>query len=92
MAHLPQTGGEVGSILTSMAEPRTMLSTSETADYFREKAAQCRRLADAILDDKDPTRIALLALAVEFETKAVALAAEEVAEKQVEQAQPDKKE
>ena len=47
----------------------------EDADYFRHKAEQCRRLAGAILNQHDPAVANLLALAVEFEAKAVALAA-----------------
>ena len=39
----------------------------EDADYFRQKAEQCRRLAGAVPNQK--------AMAVEFEAKAVALAA-----------------
>jgi hypothetical protein len=31
----------------------------ETAAYFLEKAAQCRRLADAINRWDDPTKVAL---------------------------------
>jgi len=57
----------------------------ETADYFREKAAHCRRLADGVNNPKDPIIANLLALAVEFEARAVALAAEEAVEKQIEQ-------
>ena len=38
--------------------------------------------------DKDPAVAALLALAVEFEAKAVALTAEQASEKQVEQIDP----
>jgi len=55
----------------------------ETADYYRQKAAQCRRLAGALINQDDPVVAALLALAVEFEAKAVALAAETATEKQV---------
>ena len=58
-----------------------------TADYFREKAAQCRRLADGV-DQNDPVAASLLAMAVEFEAKAVAMAAEEAAEKQIETLRP----
>src|SRR4051812_17712673 len=47
----------------------------ETADYYRQKAAQCRRLADALVNQDDPVVAALLVLAVEFEAKSVALAA-----------------
>jgi hypothetical protein len=54
----------------------------ESADYYREKAAQCRRLARQMTNQDDPVAINLLALAVEFEAKAVALAAEEVSERQ----------
>ena len=45
------------------------------SSYFREKAAQCRRLAENILGD--PTAEALIRLAEEFEAKAAAEAARE---------------
>jgi hypothetical protein len=48
----------------------------ENADYFRQKAAQCRRLAESLVNQDDPAVGKLLALAVEFEAKAVALTAE----------------
>ena len=60
----------------------------ETADYFRQKAAQCRRLAEGVVNQNDPVVANLLALAVEFEARAVALTAEEASEKQVEQIAP----
>lgn len=50
----------------------------ETAEYFREKAAHCRRLADAIARENDPTRVGLLSMAVEFELKAAAIEAEKM--------------
>jgi hypothetical protein len=43
--------------------------------YFRDKAAQCRRLAANIVGD--PTAEALLSLAEEFEAKAAAQVARE---------------
>jgi hypothetical protein len=49
----------------------------ETVDYFRQKAAHCRRLADGPLNQQDSAVANLLALAVEFEAKAVALTAED---------------
>lgn len=61
----------------------------ETADYYRQKAAQCRRLAGSILHQNDPAVGSLLALAVEFEAQAVALAAEQAAETQIEQTTDD---
>jgi hypothetical protein len=61
----------------------------ETAEYFRQKAAQCRRLAEGIANQNDPVVASLLALAVEFEAKAVAMTAEEAAGKQIEQAPPE---
>lgn len=63
----------------------------ETADFFHEKAEQCSRLANAVVNSNDPVVANLLALAVEFESKAVALTAEQATEKQVEQttAEPD---
>jgi hypothetical protein len=63
----------------------------EDADYFRHKAEQCRRLAGAILNQHDPAVANLLALAVEFEAKAVALAAEEASAKQIDQTTPQLK-
>jgi hypothetical protein len=61
------------------------LGIMETADYFRQKAAQCRRLADGIINRDDPAIANLMTLAVEFEVRAVALAAEQAAEMQIEQ-------
>jgi hypothetical protein len=55
----------------------------ETADYYRQKAAQCRRLAGSFINQDDPVVPALLALAVECEAKAVALAAATMTAKQV---------
>jgi hypothetical protein len=39
----------------------------EDADYFRQKAERCRRLAEAVVNRRDPVVATLLALAVEFE-------------------------
>jgi len=63
---------------------------TETAEYFREKAEQCRRLAGAVANQRDPVVANLLALPVEFEAKAVALTAEEASAKQIEQTAPEK--
>ena len=63
----------------------------ETVDYFRQKAAHCRRLADGPLNQQDSAVANLLALAVEFEAKAVALTAEEASAKQIEQVAPEPK-
>jgi len=63
---------------------------TETAEYFREKAEQCRRLACAVANQRDPVVANVLALAVEFEAKAVALTAEEASAKQIEQTAPEK--
>ena len=63
----------------------------EDADYFRQKAEQCRRLAGAVLNQKDSIVASLLALAVEFESKAVALTAEVASEKQIDQTTPEPK-
>ena len=49
---------------------------NETANSLREKAAQCRRLAEGVVNRKDPVVVNLLALAIEFEARAVAFAAE----------------
>lgn len=65
------------------------METAETAEYFRQKAEQCRRLANAVVNANDPVVANLLTLAVEFETKAAALAAQEATEKQIEQAAPE---
>jgi hypothetical protein len=46
-----------------------------TAGHFRRKADQCRRLAGVILTPNDPTGMALLALAVEYDHKATSLEA-----------------
>ena len=50
-----------------------------TAIYFRQKAEQCRRLANGLANDKDPAVTALRALAVEFDHKAQALESETAA-------------
>ena len=63
----------------------------EDADYFRQKAEQCRRLANGLFDQDDPAVASLLALAVEFEAKAVALTAEEASAKQIDQTSPEPK-
>jgi hypothetical protein len=47
-----------------------------TAVFFRQKAEQCRRLASGILGRNDPTSESLIALSVEFDSKAQALEAE----------------
>ena len=57
----------------------------EDADYFRQKAEQCHRLASGLFKQDDPAVASLLALAVEFEAKAVALTAKEASEKQIDQ-------
>ena len=54
--------------------------------YFREKAAQCRRLAANIAGD--PTAEALLRLAEEFEAKAALHEAEKSATLAIEEATP----
>jgi hypothetical protein len=64
----------------------------ETADYFRQKAEQCRRLAAQIPNQHDPMVTSLLAMAVEFEAKAVALTAQEVSERQTDTVKDDKPE
>jgi hypothetical protein len=55
----------------------------ETAAYFLEKAAQCRRLSDSITRQDDPTKVALSALADEFEANAKAIQAREAAARQI---------
>jgi DNA-binding LytR/AlgR family response regulator len=55
----------------------------ETAAYFLEKAAQCRRLADSITRQDDPAKAALSALAVEFEANAKAIQAREAAAREI---------
>jgi hypothetical protein len=46
------------------------------AVYFRQKAEQCRRLANAILNHNDPAREALNAMASEFDSHAAVYEAE----------------
>jgi hypothetical protein len=45
----------------------------ESAAYFRENAALCRRLAACIVIENDPTAEALVALSREFDLKATAI-------------------
>src|SRR2546423_882628 len=47
---------------------------TETAEYFREKAEQCRRLAGAVANQREPVVANLLALAVEIAAQAGPLA------------------
>jgi hypothetical protein len=61
----------------------------EDAEYFRHKSEQCRRLAASIVNQSDPAVARLMALAVEFEAKAVALAAEEASTAQIDQLPPE---
>ncbi len=49
----------------------------EQASYFREKAAQCRRLAAALAHQGDPVAKTTLRRAEEFEAKVAACAAQE---------------
>jgi hypothetical protein len=53
----------------------------DSGNYFLEKAAQYRRLALDLRHD-ERTAVSLLALAVEFEARAVAIIATEMTEKQ----------
>ena len=46
---------------------------AENAAYFCQRAEQCRRLADMIINKSDPIVARLLTLAVEFETRAATL-------------------
>ncbi len=48
---------------------------THNASYFREKAEQCRRLANAILSRNDPTQVSLQAMAAEFDAQAAAIEA-----------------
>ena len=41
-----------------------------SAAYFRQKAEQCRRLASAIVTEKDPAIAGLYALSAEFDARA----------------------
>ncbi|MGO8915416.1 MAG: hypothetical protein ACLQJR_05860 [Stellaceae bacterium] len=43
-----------------------------TAQYYRDKADDCRRLANCILSISDPMYRGLLALALEFDAMALA--------------------
>ena len=45
-----------------------------SSEYYRAKAAQCRRLAYGILHVDDPIRLALLDLAMGFDAMAEAAA------------------
>jgi hypothetical protein len=57
--------------------------------YFREKAAQCRRMAENIIGD--PTADALLRLAEEFDAKAAFYVAQKRAALAITGAGPDPK-
>ena len=61
----------------------------EDADYFRQKAEHCRRLASGLYNQRDPAVASLLALAVEFEARAVAFTAKEASAKQIDQTAPE---
>lgn len=61
---------------------------NETPDYYRQKAEQCRRMASMIMHQNDPVVANLMALAVEFEAKAVALTAEQTADAQLKTTDP----
>jgi hypothetical protein len=63
--------------------PVARVRSMETAAYFLEKAAQCRRLADSITRQDDPAKVALSALADEFEANAKAIQAREAAAHQI---------
>ena len=69
----------------------TGAAMEETADYFRQKAEHCRRLAGAVVNQQDPVVANLLALAVEFEARAVALTAEQASETQADLIAPKSK-
>ena len=56
----------------------------ETAEYFHQKAEQCRRWANAISNQNDPIVANLVAMADEFEERAAALEADEEIAKQIE--------
>jgi|tagenome__1003787_1003787.scaffolds.fasta_scaffold20988316_11 hypothetical protein len=55
---------------------------AETADYYRRKAEQCRRLAGVIIKKDDPV-VANPSNGRRVEAKAVALTAEEANERQI---------
>ena len=69
--------------LAKRDKPTRRHADMETAAYFLEKAAQCRRLADSITRWDDPTKAALSALADEFEANAKAILAREAAARQI---------
>jgi hypothetical protein len=54
------------------------------AQFFRDKAAQCRSLVAAALNKNDPAVLGLLALAAEFDAAAVAIDAGDAAARQQE--------
>lgn len=49
---------------------------NDRAEYYRQRAEQCRRLTRLILNQHDPIATGLIALSVEFEAKAAALSAQ----------------
>ncbi|HEY3920271.1 MAG TPA: hypothetical protein VGL83_20960 [Stellaceae bacterium] len=49
-----------------------MNELGDPAAFLREKAAQCRRLADRIANDQELAVLTLRAMASEFEAKAAA--------------------
>ncbi len=65
-------GAHRSFVFTDIGEDRIV----EDENYFREKAAQYRRLAETFHIRDDPAAAKLLALAAEIEAKAVAIAAE----------------
>jgi hypothetical protein len=69
--------------LAKRDKPTRRHAGMETAAYFLEKAAQCRRLADAITRWDDPTKAALSALGDEFEANAKAIQAREATARQI---------
>jgi hypothetical protein len=56
----------------------------DTAEYFREKATQCRQLAELSTDKNAATSRGLLALALEFDARAVATDAATAASREIE--------
>jgi hypothetical protein len=71
----PDDENYAGSGREASAKPIKLPARRESADFLREKAARCRRLAAEI--PGDPAGDALIKLAEEFEAQAVAYDARE---------------
>jgi hypothetical protein len=61
----------------------------QSADEFRAQAERCRRVARSISDRDDPIVARLLALAIEYDAKALEMAAEKNGEEPSPPAAPE---